>query len=150
MALIAKTTQAKPSKQKMTKEQIINLLSSSANMMEQREDIIAYINSLDWNRGRTVEEIEEGYEKFKEEKSAQELAAIAAKHGLQTTALKNFVDGIISRMIFDGEQLNDLLAPLQLNWKDRSKKELALMQDLKEPLKRLAQGQEISGLNAYE
>jgi type I restriction enzyme R subunit len=150
MALIAKTTQAKPSKQKMTKEQIINLLSSSANMMEQREDIIAYINSLDWNRGRTVEEIEEGYEKFKEEKSAQELAAIAEKHGLQTAALKSFVDGIISRMIFDGEQLNDLLASLQLGWKDRSKKELALMQDLKEPLKRLAQGREISGLNAYD
>lgn len=150
MALIAKTTQAKPSKQKMTKEQIINLLSSSANMMEQREDIIAYINSLDWNRGRTVEEIEEGYEKFKEEKSAQELAAIAQRHGLQTAALKVFVDGIISRMIFDGEQLNDLLAPLQLGWKERSKKELALMQDLKEPLKRLAQGREISGLSAYE
>ena len=30
----------------MTREQLINLLSSSANLMEVREDIVAYINSL--------------------------------------------------------------------------------------------------------
>lgn len=150
MSLIAKSTQAKPSKQKMTKEQIINLLSSSANMMEEKEDIVAYINSLEWDKGRTVPEIHEGYEKFKEEKTANELASIAHKHGLQNGALKTFVEGIINRMIFDGEQLSDLLSPLQLGWKDRSKKELALMEDLAPQLKRLAQGREISGLSAYE
>jgi type I restriction enzyme R subunit len=53
-------------------------------------------------------------------------------------------------MIFDGEQLNDLLAPLQLGWKDRSKKELALMADLIPQLKKLAGSREISGLKAYE
>jgi type I restriction enzyme R subunit len=150
MSLIAKSTQAKPSKQKMTKEQIINLLSSSANMMEEKEDITAYINSLDWNKGRTATEINEGYSTFKEEKFATELTTIAQKHGLQNVALKIFVDSIISRMIFDGEQLNELLAPLQLGWKDRSKKELSLMEDLAPQLKRLAQGREISGLSAYE
>ena len=55
-----------------------------------------------------------------------------------------------SRMIFDGEQLNDLLAPLELGWKDRSKKEMELMQELIPQLKKLAQGREISGLSAYE
>jgi type I restriction enzyme R subunit len=53
-------------------------------------------------------------------------------------------------MIFDAEELNDLLAPLQLGWKDRAKKEQALMTDLIPQLKKLAQGREISGLNAYE
>ena len=53
-------------------------------------------------------------------------------------------------MIFDGEQLNDLLAPLQLGWKNRTKKELTLMEDLTPLLKKLAQGREISGLKAYE
>jgi type I restriction enzyme R subunit len=150
MALIARYTQGKPDKQKMTKEQLINLLSSSANLMEERDDIVAYINSLEVGKGLSENEIREGYENFKEEKLAKELAAIANKHGLKTAALKNFVDGIIERMIFDGEQLNELLAPLQLNWKDRTKKELALMEDLVPQLKRLAQGQEISGLSAYE
>jgi type I restriction enzyme R subunit len=53
-------------------------------------------------------------------------------------------------MIFDGEQLSDLLAPLELGWKARTKAELALMEDLVPLLKKLAQGRDISGLAAYE
>lgn len=150
MALIARSTHQKPGKEKMTKEQIINLLGSDAKLMEEKEDITDYINGLDTSKGRTVEEIKEGYIQFKEDKHNKELAAIASKHGLQTASLKNFADGIIARMIFDGEQLNDLLAPLKLGWKDRSKKELELMQELIPQLKKLAQGREISGLSAYE
>jgi type I restriction enzyme R subunit len=150
MQLISKYTQRKPSKQKMTKEQLINMLSSSANLMEERDDIIDYINSLEVGKGLDENEIKEGYEKFKDEKSAKELAAIAEKHGLKTEALKDFTDGIISRMIFDGEKLNDLLAPLELSWKERTKEELALMEDLVPVLKKLAQGKEVSGLKAYE
>lgn len=37
MGLIAKFTQNNPSKQKMTREQLISILSSSANLMEERE-----------------------------------------------------------------------------------------------------------------
>ncbi|MEN9571047.1 MAG: hypothetical protein RL172_2278, partial [Bacteroidota bacterium] len=80
----------------------------------------------------------------------KELALIANKHGITTAALKTFTEGIIARMIFDGEQLNDLLAPLELGWKDRSQKEMELMQELIPQLKKLAQGREISGLSAYE
>ena len=150
MELISRMTQKPVAKQKMTKEQLINLLSSSANLMEERDGIADYINNMDISKGRTVAEIEEGYQNFKEAKSANELKAIAENHGLETKALKDFVDGIMSRMIFDGEQLNDLLAPLDLGWKDRTKKELALMEDLLPQLKKLAQGREISGLSAYE
>ena len=78
------------------------------------------------------------------------MADIAQKYGLETADLKSFTDGILSRLIFDGQQLNELLASLELGWKDRSKKEQDLMQDLIPQLKKLAQGQEISGLNAYE
>ena len=76
--------------------------------------------------------------------------AIAAKHGLATAALQSFVDGILDRMIFDGEQLSDLMAPLELGWKARSHAELALMADLVPLLTRRAGGREISGLSAYE
>lgn len=150
MGLIARYTQSKPAKQKMTREQLIQLLSSSANLMEERDDIAAYIHTLESGTSRTAEEIESGYEQFKTEKTANDIALIAQRYGLNKDSLKDFVDGIINRMIFDGEQLSELLKPLQLNWKERIDKELALMQDLKEPLKRLAQGREISGLSAYE
>ena len=53
-------------------------------------------------------------------------------------------------MIFDGENLSDLLVPLDLSWRERAEKELELMEDLIPLLKKLANGREIIGLNAYE
>jgi len=150
MNLIADSTQKKPAKQKMTKAQVISLLSSNANLMEEQEDLTEYINSLDWNSGQDVKMLRKGYDTFKDDKYNKELAAIAHKHGLQTADLKIFVEQIMSRMIFDGEKLTDLLEPLELSWKERRVKELALMADLVPLLKKLAQGREISGLAAYE
>ena len=150
MNLIADSTQKKPSKQKMTKEQVISLLSSNANMMDEQEDLTEYINSLDWNSGQDVDTLRKGYDIFKDNKYNQELAAIAHKNGLQTTELKAFVENIMSRMIFDGEKLTDLLEPFDLGWKERRLKELELMADLVPQLKKLAGDREISGLAAYE
>jgi len=149
MALIAKSTQ-KTDKQKMSRQQLIELISSSANLMDEREDIIAYINNLPASKSLNEKEIRDGYQTFKANKAANDLAAIAQKHGLEPQALQAFVDGILSRMIFDGERLSDLLAPLELGWKERTKRELALMKDLVPMLHKLAQGREISGLSAYE
>lgn len=150
MGLISKFTQDKSTKHKMTREELINLLSSSANLMGEREDIVDFINSLTTGNGLTEEEISRGYEKFKNKKSANELQDIALRHGLTPNSLKDFVDAIMYRMIFDGEKLSDLLAPLELGWKDRSKVETALMEDLVPLLNKLAEGREIAGLNAYE
>jgi type I restriction enzyme, R subunit len=150
MALIAEYTQKSPSKQKMSKEQLISLLSSSSNLMEERDDIIDYLNSLDAQSGLSERDIREGFSTFIVEKNDRELADIAHKHGLKTADLKQFTDDIISRMIFDGEKLTDLLEPLELGWKERRLKELALMEDLVPQLKRQAHGREISGLGAYE
>ena len=78
------------------------------------------------------------------------MAAVAEKHGVTRDRLQAFVDGTLARMIFDDEQLSELLAPLGLSWKVRAQKELALMADLKPLLQKLAQGRDISGLAAYE
>ncbi len=150
MNLIADSTQKKPSKQKMTKAQVISLLKSNSNLMEEEEDLTDYINQVDWSVGQTADELKQNFETFKVEKYDKELAAIANDHGLQPKDLKNFVEKIMSRMIFDGEKLTDLLEPLELSWKERRVKELALMEDLVPQLKKLAQGREISGLTAYE
>lgn len=150
IGLLAKNLHNQPSeKTKMTKEQIIQLLSASANMQDEREDIIAYINAMPIGEKLTEKEMREGYQQFKDEKAAKELKAIATKHGLETQSLKAFIDEILYRMLFDGEKLTDLLAPLELGWKDRRVAELALMEDLIPFLNRLAEGREIAGLNAY-
>lgn len=150
MGLIARYTNSKNSKQRVTKEQLISLVASSANLIDERDDIREYIDSLDEVNGKTEQEIKEGYEAFKAEKYAKQLASIANKHGITADSLHKFVEQIMERMIFDGEKLSDLLAPLELGWKARTKAELALMDDLVPLLKRLAAGREISGLSAYE
>ena len=94
--------------------------------------------------------IRTGYQKFKEEKFVKVVVKIASVHGLEPSDLQSFVDEIIGRMIFDGERLSDLLEPLDLGWRDRTKKELEIMGDLIPLLKKLASGREIVGLKAYE
>ncbi|MDR2119702.1 MAG: type I restriction endonuclease subunit R [Tannerella sp.] len=151
MGLIARYA-GEPSKMKITKEQLIGLVSSSSNLMDERDDIVSYIQSLDEDEinGKTEKDIRNNYQIFKSEKQAKELAIIAVNHGLDIAALQAFTDAIMNRMIFDGELLSDLMAPLGLAWKARAKREVALMGDLIPLLKRLAEGREISGLSAYE
>jgi type I restriction enzyme R subunit len=77
-------------------------------------------------------------------------AFIEKLRGLKYTLRDDIRDGILDRMIFDGEQLSDLMAPLELGWKARTQKELALMEDLHPLLTKRAGGRDISGLSAYE
>jgi len=151
MSLISRYTQPDvPKKEKMSREQLIGLLSSHSNLMEERDDIIAYINTLEVGKGLDEKAVKEGYKTFKDEKSTKEIVLLADKHGLQPASLRAFVDEIMGRMIFDGEKLSDLLASLKLAWKERTKKELELMEDLIPLLKKLAGGRVIAGLKAYE
>ncbi|MBN9482844.1 MAG: DEAD/DEAH box helicase [Bacteroidetes bacterium 43-93] len=150
MALIARSTGGAPDRQKMTPEQLVSMLSATANMMDEHEEMREYINGLDFTQGRTEQQIRDGYKAFKKEKNEKEIREIADKHGLQMAALQNFAKQTLDRMIFDGEQLSELLEPLQLGWKARGQKETELMQDLAPYLTKLARGQEISGLKAYD
>jgi type I restriction enzyme R subunit len=150
MGLISRFSQQKPGKSKMTREELIGLISADAKFMNERDDIAEYIGTLKAGEGLSETAIREGYTRFQAEKNATELAAIAARHGLATIALQSFVDGILDRMIFDGEHLSDLMAPLDLGWKARTQAELALMADLHPLLTKRAGGRDISGLSAYE
>lgn len=150
MGLIARFSQDKPGKKTLRRDQLINLLAASSNLMDEREDIIAYINTLEAGKGLSEQAIRDGYQAFKAQKAHNEITALADRHGLDRDALQGFVDGILDRMIFDGEQLSDLFEPVELGWKARSRAELALMEDLVPFLKKQASGREISGLAAYE
>ncbi|WP_422857435.1 type I restriction endonuclease subunit R, EcoR124 family, partial [Bradyrhizobium japonicum] len=150
MGLIARFSQQKPGKQKMSREQLVGLIQSDAKFMDERENIAAYIATLKAGEGLSEKAIRDGYTRFKTEKEKAELASVATKHGLAATALADFVDGILQRMIFDGEQLTDLMEPLGLSWKARRLKELDLMADLVPVLTKRAGGRDISGLSAYE
>ena len=150
MGLIARYSAKGPGKSKMTREELIGLISADAKFIHERDDIAEYIGTLQAGEGLSETAIREGYTRFQAEKNAKQLAAIAARHGLATAALQTFVDGILDRMIFDGERLSDLMAPLDLGWRARTQAELALMEDIHPYLTQRAGGRDISGLSAYE
>lgn len=150
MKLIARFSAKKPKKQRVSREDLIELLSSNAKFLDEREELIGYVNTLKEGEGLSEQEIRAGYARFKAQRYAQRLAEIAAKHGLAPEKLQNFIDNILSRMIFDPDALTQLIEPLGLNWKARAQKELALMKDLTPLLRKLAQGQKISGLEVYD
>lgn len=150
MKLIADFSTKKPGKASMSREQLVSLIASDAKFIDERDDITEYVMSLKAGEGLDEQAIRTGYLQFKAAKAARELAELAARHGLTATALQGFVDAVLERRIFDGELLTELLAPLELGWKARTQKELALMSELVPMLKKRTGGREISGLQAYE
>jgi type I restriction enzyme R subunit len=151
MGLIARFTGQDPKKQKMSREQLIGLIASDAKFLNERDAITEYVRSLESGKPLDEKAVRDGYQQFKAVRAREEVAAMGQKHGLAAEALQVFVDRILQPpMIFNAEQLNDLLAPLDLGWRARTEKELALMADLVPLLKKRAAGREISGLSAYE
>ena len=150
MKLIAKYSGQDPKKVQISREQLIGLIQSDAKFLDEREEITEYVRSLKEGEGLDEAAIRAGYERFKAEKQAKEIADLAQDHGLTSESLSGFVDTILQRMIFDGEQLTDLMAPLELGWRERRERELALMDDLIPVLKKRAEGRGISGLSAYD
>ncbi len=150
MNLIAKFTQDSPKKQKMTREQLIQILTSTANLMGECDDMIAYIKTLKVGIAMTEQEIKDGFIHFKAEKAQKVLQEMAEKNGLQFESLQNFINEIFERMIFDAEKLTELFQPLDLGWLERADREAELMKDLIPLLKKQAGRRKISGIEEYE
>ena len=151
MGLMARySQQGSGGKQKMSRDELTGLIQADAKFMNERDDIANYIKILKAGEGLSEAAIREGYTRFKKEKDSAELSAIASKHGLSAPALQTFVDGMLQRLILDGDALSDLMASLELGWKARAQAETALMADLVPLLTKRAQGRDISGLSVYE
>ena len=150
MKLLANFSAKAPGRQTMKREQLIGLIEADAKFIDERELITDYVRTLEAGQGLDEKAIRDGYQRFKTERHAGELAAIAQSHGLAPERLEAFTDQILQRMVFDGEQLTELMEPLSLGWRERRVKELALMDALVPVLKKRAVGRDISGLSAYE
>ncbi|MGY3805365.1 type I restriction endonuclease subunit R [Pigmentibacter ruber] len=150
MKLVSNLMNDNTSKHKMLREELMGYLETTSNLMGEREDMKEYINTLKTGEALSIDAIKQGYMLFKEQKFSRKLKEISKDYGLNAKELETFVAQILDRMIFDAEQLSELLAPLDLGWRERSQKELALMEKLVPLLKHQTQGREISGLEVYE
>jgi type I restriction enzyme R subunit len=65
MGLIAKFSAKGPGKSKMTREELIGLISADAKFMNERDDIAEYIGTLKAGEGLSETAIRDGYTRFK-------------------------------------------------------------------------------------
>lgn len=150
MGLISRLTNQTPSQQELTKEELVRLVASHSNLMEEQEDILDYINQLEVVNGLTVNEVSESYQQFKNRKTRRRIEEIALRYEIVPETLNSFIQSVLDRMIFDADQLTELFRGQDLGWKQRVQQEKALVSDLLPLFSLLAKGQNISGLSAYK
>lgn len=150
LGLISRFTNQTPSQQTLTKEELVRLVASHSNLMEEHEDILEYINQLEVVNGLTINEVSESYQQFKNRKMRQRIEVIAQRYGIIPETLNSFIQSVLDRMIFDADQLSELFRAQDLGWKQRVQQEKALISDLFPLFSLLAKGQNISGLSAYK
>ncbi len=150
MGLIANYTFKSKKRNKMTKEQLISIVSSDAKFADELETIKDYVDTLEIGSNLSIEEVKIGYEKLRDNLMSHQITQIALKYNLELKALEDFINKILEFMIFDAFSLNELFASANLGWKARRQKEKALMSELIPLLKRKANNHDISGLSVYE
>ena len=107
----------------MTKEQqieqsliskLISLLPSNANLMDERDDIVAYLNTLQAGKSLNEKETRQGYDAFKSKQSSAHLAQIAVKTGwkARTQAELALMDDLVTllKKLAQGREISGLAA----------------------------------------
>ena len=134
-------------KQKMTKEQLLSILTSSTEVADEKEYISAYIDTLPIGTAMSDQEVKDGYQAFKEKMISETFTAIAENFGLNKESLLAFISETIRFARIDEDKLNELFAAM--GWKARKAAKESLMKELAPHFKRLASGRKIEGLSAY-
>ena len=135
----------------MTRKELIGLIESEARFFDDRELLRDYVDSLDVGVSMTMDEVDAGLQRFRAERAAGELAAVAEDHNLPPERLTAFVDQIEGTSAFDPDRLTELARSQPgLSYIQRTRWELSLMERLAPILKRRAGGRDIAGLEPYE
>ena len=149
MRLLARYTDTHVEKVQITKEQLLNVLSSSVEMMNERDYLKAFIEEeLHKGSGISEQEIRQRYKAFKNERFNRQIAAIANDLGIDGAALEAFVNETVRLRRIDEELLRELLSHID-GWKQRKAAKETLLLRLAPMLNLLTGGNTIEGLNAY-
>ena len=149
MKLLAKYTDTHFEKVKITKEQLLDILAGSVDLMNEREYLKAFINEeLKKGSGMSEQEIRQRYEAFKDKRFNQQIAELASEYGIASTALESFVSEAVKLRRIDEETLRELLSHID-GWKRRKAAKEELLARLAPLFGMLTGGGNIEGLNAY-
>lgn len=149
MKLLAKYTNTKFEKVKITKEQLLEILLSSVDLMNEREYLKAFIEEeLEKGSGMSELEIRQRYQAYKDKRFNQQIAALAEEYGIETAALEAFVSETAKLRRIDEDALRELLNHID-GWKQRKAAKEGLLARLAPLFDLLTGGNTIEGLNAY-
>lgn len=149
MKLLAKYTDTHFEKVKITKEQLLDILSGSVDLMNERDYLKAFIEEeLHKGSGISEKEIRERYKAYKDKRFNQQIAALAAEYGIEPAALEAFVAETTKLRRLDEDALRELLSHID-GWKQRKAAKEGLLADLAPLFALLSGGNTIEGLNAY-
>lgn len=149
MKLLAKYTNTKFEKVKITKEQLLEILLSSVDLMNEREYLKAFIEEeLEKDSGMSELEIRQRYQAYKDKRFNQQIAALAEEYGIETAALEAFVSETAKLRRIDEDALRELLNHID-GWKQRKAAKEGLLARLTPLFDLLTGGNTIEGLNAY-
>ena len=149
MKLLAKYTDTHIEKVKITKDQLLEILSSSVDLMNEREYLKAFIEQeLEKGSGMSELEIRNRYKEFKNKLFNQQIAAIAQEFGIDIAAFEAFVSETVKLRRIDEETLHNLLAHID-GWKQRKAAKEGVLARLTPLFNLLSGGNTIEGLNAY-
>ena len=149
MKLLAKYTNTHHEKVKITKEQLLEILSGSVDLMNEREYLKSFIEEeLTQGSGMSEEEIRARYKAYKDKRFNQQIVALAQEYGIDAAALETFVDEAVKLRRIDEETLRELLSHID-GWKQRKAAKEELLARLAPMFALLAGDSAIEGLNAY-
>ena len=149
MKLLAKYTDTHFEKVKITKEQLLEILSGSVDLMNERDYLKAFIEEeLHKGSGVSEKEIRERYKVYKDKRFNQQIAALAAEYGIEPAALEAFVAETTKLRRLDEDTLRELLGHID-SWKQRKAAKEGLLASLAPLFALLSGGNTIEGLNAY-
>ena len=149
MKLLAKYTDTHFEKVKITKEQLLEILSSSVDLMNERDYLKSFIEEeLQKGSGVSEAEIRERYKAYKDKRFNQQIATLARKYSIESAALESFVAETAKLRRLDEDALREMLAHIE-SWKQRKAAKEGLLANLAPLFALLSNGNTIEGLNAY-
>lgn len=149
MHLLARYTSTHHEKVRITKEQLLEILAGSVNLMNERELLEDFIKEeIHQGSGLTEDEIRQRYQAFKDKRLNGQIADFATEYGIDQVALEQFVIETVKLRRLDEEVLRDLLNHID-GWKQRKAAKEGLLVRLAPIFKLMTGGSDIEGMNAY-
>ena len=149
MKLLAKYADTHYEKVKITKEQLLEILAGSVDLMKERDYLKAFIEQeLKQGSGMSEMDIRAKYKAFKDKRFNEQIVALAKEYGIETPALESFVNEAVKLRRIDEEVLRELLSHID-SWKQRKAAKEGLLVSLAPLFNLLTGGNTIEGLSAY-